>query len=62
MGKKILKAMVLMLVFLASLVGLSLLTDRENIDMTSEMKAASMPVIYLQKGDTYINELFGYKG
>ncbi len=62
MGKKILKAMVLMLIFLASLAGLSMLTDKENVDMTSEMREASMPVIYLQKGDTYINELFGYKG
>lgn len=62
MGKKIIKAVVLMLIFLASLVGLSLFTDRDNVDLTSEMKEATLPVIYLQKEEAYINELFGYKG
>ncbi len=62
MGKKIIKAVVLMLIFFASLAGLSMLTDRENVDLTSEMKEASLPVILLKKGDISINQLFGYKG
>lgn len=62
MNKKIIKAVVLVLVFLVSLVGLSLMTDTEQVDLTSEMQEPTLPVVCLQKGDTYINELFGYKG
>lgn len=62
MHKKIIKFVVLLLVFCGSVLGLSLLTDTDNVDLTSEMPEATLPVIYLQKGNTYINELFGCKG
>lgn len=62
MNKKIIKAAVWVLVFLLSLVGFSILTDTEQLDLTSEMAEATLPVIYLQKEEAYINELFGYKG
>lgn len=62
MHKKIIKFVVLLLIFCGSLTGLSLLTDTDNVDLTSEMPEATLPVIYLQKGNTYINELFGCKG
>lgn len=62
MNKKVIKAAVLLVVFLVSLVGFSVVTDTEQLDLTSEMEPATLPVIYLQKEDIYINELFGYKG
>lgn len=62
MHKKIIKFVVLLLVFCGSIWGISLLTDTDNVDLTSEMPEATLPVIYLQKGNTYINQLFGCKG
>ena len=62
MSKKIIKAVVLLLVFLVTVVSLSLLTDQDNVDLTSEMPEATLPVVFLQKENVYLNELFGYKG
>lgn len=62
MNKKIIKVVVLVLVFFLSLAGLSLFTNTDNMELTSEMPEATLPVIYLQKEDIYINELFGYRG
>lgn len=62
LGKKIIKAAVLLLVFVASLVGYGMLAVRENVDLTSEMPEATLPIVFLQEGPYLVNELFGYKG
>ena len=60
MYKKIIKAVVLALVFLAALIGLSIITGSDQVNLTEEMSKATLPVVYLQKEDIVINELFGY--
>ena len=62
MYKKIIKAVVLALVFLAALIGLSIITGSDQVNLTEEMPKATLPVVYLQKEDIVINELFGYRG
>lgn len=62
MNKKIIKAIVLTIVFFLSLTGFSLLTGKDTVELTSEMKEAALPMIYLQKEDVYINELYGHRG
>lgn len=49
-----------MAVFLVSLVTFSILTNRENTDLTTVMAEASLPVMYFYNGETQINELHGY--
>ena len=62
MSKKIIKPIVLVLVFLVTLVGLSLFTGTNQVNLTEEMAEATLPVICLQKEDVVINEMFGYRG
>lgn len=61
MIKKVIKPMVLTLVFLVALVSFSMLSNRDHADLTSEMPEATLPVVYMKKGDTSINQLFGYR-
>ncbi len=61
MSKKIIKAVVLPLVFLAALFGFSMLTHTENVNLVSEMPESTLPVIRLSCGDQPINELYGYR-
>ena len=49
MSKHIIKSIVLIVVFFVSLTGFSMLTDRDTIQLTAEMKEATLPIIYLQK-------------
>ncbi len=60
--KKLIKVLILALVFLASLAGFSLLTPTGNADLTSEMPEATLPVLSLSSYGQKVNELFGYKG
>lgn len=61
MVKKLIKPAVLAVIFLTALVSLSMFSNRGHADLTSEMSEASLPVIYMKQGDTYINQLFGYR-
>lgn len=60
MKKNVIKSMVLLAVFICSLIFFSVISNRDNEDMTENMKAASLPVIYFLNDDTEINELHGY--
>ena len=62
MNKKIIKPIVLVLVFLVSLLGFGVFTKTDQVDLTSEMRPATLPVVYLKKGEVPVNELFGYLG
>lgn len=62
MIKRILKVLVPILVFLATFTGASALTDRESGYITSEMPGPKLPIVYLQKDGSNIDQLFGYKG
>lgn len=60
MNKKIIKPIVLVLVFIGSLVITSIVTNHSNEDLTTSMQAATLPLINLYYGETPINELHGY--
>lgn len=60
MGKKAVKPIVLVLIFLCALAAFSMTTNKENIDLTANMEEASLPVMHFVYNDTIINELHGY--
>lgn len=60
MNKKVIKLIVLILVFFSALVTFSILTNKVNEDLTTTMSEASLPVMVFYNGDTAINELHGY--
>lgn len=60
MRKSVLKGIVLVTVFGVTMAATSILTHKNNIDLTTRMSEASLPVVCLQENDTEINELYGY--
>ena len=60
MNKKIIKPVVLVVVFFAALIIFSITTNKENADMTTTMSEATLPVMYFYNGDIKIDELHGY--
>lgn len=61
MSKGVIKTIVFSIVFLAAVVIFSFATNHTNEDLTTEMKDATFPVVYLYYGDEQVNELFGYR-
>ncbi len=60
MTKKVVKPVVLALIFICALFTFGVTTNKENIDLTASMEDASLPVMYFKYNDTVINELHGY--
>lgn len=60
MKKTIIKAIYLIIVFLAALFGISAVMNKGNTDMTMEMKEAELPVITMQIEEYPVNRLHGY--
>lgn len=60
MRKGVIKAIVLVAVFGVTLTVTSLLSHQKNIDLTTKMEEASLPMISLEENGTKINELYGY--
>ncbi|MBR4027635.1 MAG: hypothetical protein IKJ01_08825 [Lachnospiraceae bacterium] len=60
MSKKVMKPIVLLVVFIAALAVFSILTNNENKDLTTTMKGASLPVMQFVYDDVVMNELHGY--
>ncbi len=60
MRKGWIKATVLALVFVVSILTFGGMMNHTNEDLTTEMAEAKLPVITLHAGDTKINELYGY--
>jgi len=60
MNNKATKPIVLTVVFLISVFVFSMLTNKVNIDSTTTMEEASLPVMHFIYDDTVINELHGY--
>lgn len=60
MGKKAVKPIVLLLIFIGALAAFSMTTNKENIDLTVNMEEASLPILYFVHNGTVINELHGY--
>ena len=60
MRKGLIKTVVLLLVFCVTVGITGLFSHQDSTDMTSEMAPATLPVVYLQREDVRINELYGY--
>lgn len=60
MHKGVIKAVVLSVIFIATVMIFSIMTNQTNEDLTTEMADATLPVITLYSGETAINELHGY--
>lgn len=60
MNKKLVKPMVLLVIFFSALVFFSILTNKENRDLTTTMEEASLPVMQTVFKDTVMNEMYGY--
>lgn len=61
MRKTIIKCCYLLVVFIISLFAASAVMNQGNTDMTTEMGAASYPVVHMYVGDIEVNSLHGYK-
>jgi len=60
MNRNWIRRLVILLVFIASLVGFSFGMNKGNTDMTMEMPKASLPVSYITIDDLKVNEMHGY--
>ncbi len=60
MNKKVIKPVVLSVLFLAALFFFSVITNRDNKDLTAGMPEATLPVIRLYQGKTDVAQLHGY--
>ncbi|HOO28804.1 MAG TPA: hypothetical protein PLU43_10095 [Lachnospiraceae bacterium] len=60
MKKALIKLSVFLAVFLISVIVFSKIINRGNTDLTAEMSAATLPVLYMNVNDEYVNCLHGY--
>ena len=60
MGKSIIKAVYAALVFFVALFLIDHITNKGNMDITTEMSAASLPTVQVLRDDEPINSLYGY--
>lgn len=60
MKRVILKILVSIITFVATLVIFGKVMNRGNTNTTRDMDRASLPVIYMNIGGSYVNELWGY--
>ena len=60
MNRNWIRRLVILLVFIASLIGFSFGMNKGNTDMTIEMPKATLPVAYIMIDDYKINEMHGY--
>ncbi len=60
MGKTILKAVYAVVVFLVAIVLIDNITNKGNMDITTEMSEATLPVVSVMREEESINSLYGY--
>ena len=60
MRKGIQKFLILLAVFIMALFGFSKLTNHETKDLTTDLAAPTLPVVYFEDNDHLVNELHGY--
>lgn len=58
--RRIIKLSVTFVLFLISLFVSNIILNRGNTDMTAEMSKATLPIVYMNVNDEYINPLHGY--
>ena len=59
-GKALLKVAVFAAVLFLSVIVAEQLLNRGNTDMTTEMGKATLPIVYMNVNDEYVNPLHGY--
>lgn len=62
MLKKIIKVIVLVLIFTGGLFGFAYLSNKDNADLTVQMAEASFPVLHVEVDGTSMNRMMGYAG
>ena len=60
MNRKIVKPIVLSVLFLAALIVFSITTNQDNKDLTTTMKGASLPIVRCYQEDSSVAQLHGY--
>ena len=60
MKKIIIKIITLVLAFLLGILSASFLYNKGNLDMTSHMAEATLPVLYFEEDGEYVNPTYGY--
>jgi hypothetical protein len=60
MKKKIIRKIIMILVFIAAIIGFGFTTNQTNEDLTTTMAAATLPTITFYYQDVEMNELHGY--
>ncbi len=60
MGKSIIKAVYAAFVFFVALFLIDHITNKGNMDITTEMSAASLPTVHVLRDKEQINSLYGY--
>ena len=60
MKKQIIKPVLLLTLFLVAVVFFSVITNKDNKDLTTTLSEATLPVVEFYEGDTAVNELHGY--
>ena len=60
MGKTIIKAVYAVLVFLVAIFLIDNITNKGNMDITTEMSGATLPVVKVMRNEESINALYGY--
>ena len=58
--RRTIKLSVTFVLFLISLFVSNIVLNRGNTDMTAEMSKATLPIVYMNVNDEYINPLHGY--
>ncbi len=60
MRKKVIKPVVLSVVFLTALIVFSIVTNQDNKDLTAAMAEPTLPIVELYQGETGVAQLRGY--
>ena len=58
--RRILKVVIPFIIFVITLFAAEKLMNKGNTDMTADMSGATLPVVYLNVNDEYVNPLHGY--
>lgn len=60
MKRIILKVLVSLVVFAGTLFASGYFMNKGNVNTTQSMEQATLPIVYMNLGGTYVNELYGY--
>ena len=62
MKKIIIKMITMVIAFFAGIILTSYFYNKGNLDMTAHMSEATLPILYFEYGEEYVNPSYGYTG